>query len=265
MGYWGHYILPGTKKDAVHEVRRGAGHLRLYWLLAAAVLLLSGAMYRAQVARLYRGTNVRTLPAIQLSTLPFQIGDWIGEDTPLREDVRRAAKVDDSLSRLYVSRSANRWANIYAALSVRPANMIGHKPEVCYVSAGWVLECAEESRIRSVRGTEMPCRLHVFRRMTPYEERLVVLSYYVLDGDVVCTEEAFSGVEWRGAGPAGGGHYVAQIQVSSTMENSARAFAERVTESILEMLPDKDGLVKDGRYSTFQDKRGAWGEGGAAR
>jgi len=185
--------------------------------------------------------------------LPLEIGSWIGEDTPLREEVVRTAGVDDSLSRLYVNKSTNQWASIYAAFSTRPATMLGHRPEVCYVSAGWVLEGSEEGRFRSVSGRELPCRLHAFRKMRTHDERVVVLNYYVVNGDVVRTEETFSGVEWRRPSRSDVCvYYVAQIQISSALENSARAFAEEVTESMLALLPDGEGLVKESRYSSLE-------------
>jgi hypothetical protein len=249
MKYRGQYSGPAREGDVVRGMSPDAGCLRLYWVLAVCALLLSGVLYRAERASLRVPARTGSEPAADLSALPLEIGAWIGEDAPLREDVVRAAKMDDSLSRLYVNKSANQWANIYAALSKRPAAMVGHRPEVCYVAAGWVLEGTKEGRFRSTSGTDLPCRLHTFRRMQPYDERLVVLNYYILNGKVVCTEDEFSGVEWRGAA---GAHYVAQVQISSTLENSARAFAEGVTESILKLLSGEEAPTTDRQYSSLR-------------
>ncbi len=249
MRYRGQDKAPATEGDAVGRVSRGAGRLRLYWVVTVCALLLSGVLYRAERAHLSAPARRGSAPTAELSVLPLEIGSWVGEDIPLREDVVRAAKMDDSLSRLYVNKSANQWANIYAALSTRPAEMVGHRPEVCYVAAGWLLEETKEGRFRSVSGMDLPCKLHTFRRMQPYDERLVVLNYYVLNGEVVCTEDEFSGMEWRAAS---GAHYVAQVQISSTLENSSRAFAERVTESILEVLGGEEGPATDRQYSSLE-------------
>ena len=264
MRYRGQKKPSGVTNFAVHEAWAGGGRIRIYWLAAVATLLISGAMYRGELVRLHPSGTVSALPSVQLSALPLEIGSWVAEDTALQEEVVRTAGVDDSLSRLYVNKSRHQWANIYAAFSMRPATMVGHRPEVCYVSAGWVLEGTEEGRFRSVSGRELPCRLHAFRKMRPHDERVVVLNYYVLNGDVVCAEETFSGVEWRGPNRSEGCvYYVAQIQISSALENSARAFAEQVTEAMLELLPDEEGVVKARRYSSL-DGRGSVLEFGAA-
>jgi len=265
MRYWGQKKPSGVTNSAVDEASAGVGRIRIYWLAAVATLLISGAMYRGEFVRLHPSEAVSALPSVELSVLPLEMGSWVGKDTALREEVVRAAGVDDSLSRLYVNKSTNQWANIYAAFSMRPANMVGHKPEVCYVSAGWVLEGTEEGRFRSVSGRELPCRLHAFRKIRPHDERIVVLNYYVLNGDVVCTEEAFSGVEWRGPNRSEGCvYYVAQIQISSVLENSARAFAEEVTEAMLSLLPDEEGLVKESRYSSLEGEGGVLEFGAAS-
>ena len=250
MKYRGQYREPAKGIDTVRVAAPDAKRLRLYWVSAVLVLLVSGALYRAERAGLHESFEAGSVSVVDLSALPLEIGSWVGEDVRLREDVVQAAKMDDSLSRLYLNKSANQWANIYASFSARPGIMVGHRPEVCYVSAGWVLEGSQESQFRSVSGTELPCGLHSFRRMQPYDERLVVLNYYVLNGKVVCTENKFSGVEWRGLKIGDSAvHYVAQVQISSTLENSARAFAEQVTESMLDILPEEDGLLKDAQHS----------------
>jgi hypothetical protein len=187
----------------------------------------------------------------------MQIADWTGQDIPLREDVRKAAKVDESVNRLYVSGTGNQWAQIYIAFSTRPGNMVGHKPEVCYVSAGWILESTRRSHFRTASGKELPCQLHVFRKSSPYDETVVVLNYYVVNGRPVCSEEEFSGLEWRlpdmGAAST---RYVSQIQISSVLENSARTFAEVAAESILSLLPDESGQIEGARDSWSDSKAG---------
>jgi hypothetical protein len=74
---------------------------------------------------------------------------------------------------------------------------------------------------------------------------VVVLSFYVLNGRVTADEGDFSGLFGRrpniGRDP---GRYVAQIQVSSVVENSARIAAREMVDLVLDFLPDENGDVR---------------------
>ncbi len=76
-----------------------------------------------------------------------------------------------------------------------------------------------------------------------YEER-VVLNFYIVNGQLTNDESGFSGVGWRTPNIAGNtARYVAQVQISSVLENSIRTAGEDMTELILDFFPDKNGEV----------------------
>jgi hypothetical protein len=72
-----------------------------------------------------------------------------------------------------------------------------------------------------------------------------VLNFYILNGQITADEDDFSGPLGRrpnlARDPA---RYVAQVQISSVLENSVRTAAADMTDRILEFLPDKDGRVR---------------------
>jgi EpsI family protein len=215
------------------------------WTLAILLLLCAGIVYRitAHYLRLAIDTTVE-LP-LPLSVFPAEIGGWSGQDTPIPYNIQRVAGNDDFLSRLYTNRLTKEWVNIYIAYSARPRTMLGHKPEVCYVGSGWVLENTEPSKVISLSGTTIPCLVHRFHKPAPDNEEIVVLNFYILNGQITSDESGFSGVGWRTPNVAGNlARYVAQIQISSALENSVRSAAKDMTDLVLDFFPDKSGNVR---------------------
>jgi hypothetical protein len=76
-------------------------------------------------------------------------------------------------------------------------------------------------------------------------DQTVILNFYVLNGQITADEDDFSGPFSRrpniGRDPA---RYVAQIQISSVLENSVRTAAGDMTDMILSFLPDENGQVR---------------------
>jgi hypothetical protein len=78
----------------------------------------------------------------------------------------------------------------------------------------------------------------------PRHEQVVVLNFYLLNGQIATDEDAFSSPLGRRPNIAGDlARYVAQIQISSVLENSTRKAAEEMTDLVLEFLPDENGTV----------------------
>jgi hypothetical protein len=221
------------------------------WVLAFLLLISAGITYRVFASRLrvIVGTTV-TLP-VPLSALPVQIGDWVGQDVPIPPNIQRVAGNDASLNRLYKNELNNQWANLYIAYTARPRTMLGHRPQVCYVAGGWVHDSTQQTKVTSSTGRELPCLIHRFHRPAPDHGETVVLNFYIVNGQITSDERVFSGVGWRTPNIAGDlARYVAQVQMSSVLENSVRKATKDMTELILDFLPDKDGRV---RATEFQN------------
>ena len=226
------------------------------WLLAVIVLLSAGAVYRVTASRLELAVETPITLPVPLSAFPMQIGNWIGRDVPIPENIQRVAQNDDFLNRLYINKSKNQWANVYIAYSARPRTMVGHTPQACYVGGGWVRDSTQPSEIISYAGRNIPCLIHRFHRPAPETNEIVVLNFYILNGQLTNDESGFTGVGWRTPNIAGSAaRYVAHVQISSVLENSVRTAAKEMTDLILDFFPDQNGRVRaaDSKQLTNKD------------
>lgn len=79
----------------------------------------------------------------------------------------------------------------------------------------------------------------------PRNDEIVVLNYYILNGEIAADESGFSGVGIRTPNIAGDpARYVTQVQISSILENSTLSAAVDFTDLILDFFPDRKGNVK---------------------
>ena len=215
------------------------------WFLAVIVIVVTGSVYRVIASRLEIITETPITLPVPLSKFPFEIGQWNGKDVPITESVLRVAGNDDFVNRLYVNESQNQWANVYVAYTARPRTMLGHRPQVCYVGGGWIHDSTEASEVISSAGRSIQCLIHRFHKPAPANREIVVLNFYILNGQLTADESGFSGLGLRTPNIAGtAARYVAQIQISSVLENSVRSLAKDVTDLILDFFPDKEGFVR---------------------
>ncbi len=126
-------------------------------VVAAAMLLLAGGVaYRALAA--YIGAELASPIRLDppLATLPLAIGNWIGEDVPLREGVLRIAGNDDYVSRSYRHAETGAVVSLYIGYTARPRTMLRHRPSVCYPSAGWTPLAVEDDELALPIPTQTP-------------------------------------------------------------------------------------------------------------
>ncbi len=85
-------------------------------------------------------------------------------------------------------------------------------------------------------------------------DQKVVLNFYILNGQLTADENDFSGPLGRRPNIAGDpARYVAQVQISSVLENSIRTIAKDVTDLVLDYLPNESGKVRAVEYSDIID------------
>jgi hypothetical protein len=240
------YAIP-TKKS-------GKSFVWIVWMLAILLFLCAGVVYRitAQHLRLLIDTPIE-LP-LHLSAFPVEIGNWSGKESPIPYNIQKVAGNDDFLSRLYTNRFTKEWANVYIAYSARPRTMVGHKPEACYVGSGWIHDSTEPTKVVSSSGVTIPCLVHHFHKPAPDNREVVVLNFYILNGQITSNESGFTGLGWRTPNIAGNpAHYVAQVQISSALENSVRVVAKDMTDLIIAFFPDNDGKVKAAAHNSLKN------------
>jgi hypothetical protein len=195
-------------------------------------------------------TETPLVPPIPLSGFPTEVGTWAGKDVPIPKNIQGVADNDDFINRLYLNNLNNEWVNVYIAYTARPRTMLGHRPGVCYVGGGWVHDSTESAEVKSKANRKIPCLIYNFHRPYPENERLTVLTFYIVNGYLTSDENVFSGLGWRIPNIAGNpARYVAQVQISSVLENSTRMAAKEMTDLIMDFLPDQKGKVKATEYS----------------
>jgi hypothetical protein len=216
------------------------------WVLAMLLLVAAGAGYRVMAARLKTALSTPIELPVPLSAVPGRIGDWVGRELPVPPSVKvymEANFADDFVSRRYERQGY--WADVYVVYcSSRPAGIVGHQPRVCFPANGWVWEQTVPSEIVSRSGRTIKCLMHRFHKPSPAYQQAIVLNFYVVNGQVTLSERSFSSFFGRRPNISGDpARYVAQVQVSSVLEHSARAVATEIADTILAFLPDQEGHV----------------------
>jgi len=218
------------------------------WALAMVLLVVIGIGYRFVATKMNVLVKMPIKLDVPLSEFPKRIGQWIGRDVPISETVIEVAANDDFLSRLYVNESNNQWANIYIAYTARPRTMLGHRPQVCYPANGWAHENTEHVQVISNSGRKIRCLLHNFQKSTSEAEEIIVLNYYIVNGQITDDESVFSGLGWRTPNIEGNpARYVAQVQISSLQEMTVRLAAKDFTDLVLGYFPEENGKVQSAK------------------
>lgn len=242
-------IMRGTSRGSVSLRRKMPGGGTPVWLaavLAVLMLITAGFAYRAAVARVPSGAVAAVQLPVPLKQFPLQIAGWTGSDLPIPEttaEYMRQNFADDFISRRYINASLGQWADAYIVYcSSRPGGILGHQPRVCYPAHGWIHDGTVTSEIPSGSGRPISCLIHRFHKPAPAFVEMVVLSFYVLNGQITLSEKDFSSFFGRMPNVSGDpARYVAQVQISSIYEHSVRTVAAQMADTILSFLPDQNG------------------------
>ena len=223
----------------------GQASIWLIWILAVLILISAGVSYRALES--LTADTVINLP-IPLKTFPVLIGNWTGMDLSIPTITQEYMKknfADDYISRRYINSKTQAWADVYIVYCAsKPGSMLGHKPQVCYPGNGWIHDSTEKSQFLTREGREISCLIHRFHKPSPAYDETIILNFYIVNGKLATNQKGFSGFWGRRfnitKNPA---RYVAQVQISSALENSIRSATRDMSELILDLLPDKNGTV----------------------
>lgn len=214
-------------------------------MAAASFLMLSfGIGYRVLAGRLSAPFDGASISPEALARFPMQIGDWAGQEAPIDEAVVRATDTDGHISRRYSRRNGAESASLYVAYGVKARDLMPHRPEVCYTGAGWTLVDRRSMELPLSDGEMLPCNVLRFSRGTLNKKMVVVLDYYIVDGQYCHDVSLLRSKAWRGSGKVG---HVAQVQVVTavtatfTADSAVRtvgAFAVESASSIFQLFED---------------------------
>lgn len=207
-------------------------------IVAALLLVLSDRGYMALERRFRSFEDMKVMPKIPFEYFPRSIGGWEGQDQAISDTVLKIAANDDYVCRRYFHQDKQLSASLYIAYTSEPQRMLGHRPQVCYVGSGWTHEDTRQETLTTPEGRQISALVHRFSKAGLAEQRITVLNYYVVNGEITADHTTFSGLKWRRPqirnGRAG---YVAQVQISSTSLQAARALAQTLSDQILFQLP----------------------------
>jgi len=246
------YIIRSNYKLTRHRslllVYKASGRVPLWsiWVLAIVLLVSAGMTYRILASGLERVVNRTIKLPVPLSDFPTQIGNWSGKDMSIPSTTKEYMEknfADDYFSRQYSNSEAK--VNVYVVYcSSRPGGILGHRPRKCYAGYGWIHDGTETDHFISWAGKKIPYLIHRFHK-PEMTDQVVVLNFYILNGEPTADENDFSSSLWRRPNIAGDlAKYVAQVQISSVLASSAIKMAEDVADLILDYLPDQDGKVR---------------------
>jgi len=220
----------------------GKAQMWIVWVLGVLLLISAGIAYRVPSQRIRRLGEDPIPLSVPLSEFPTKVGDWVGSDISIRSTTKEYMQdnfADDFFSRRYKNSAGKGWADVYVVYcSSRPGGILGHRPRVCYLAHGWQHEGTKTVELTTANGRVIACLLHHFYTAPPEYDRMVVLSFYVVNGRVTASERGFSGPLGRKPNIARDpNRYVAQVQISSTVQGSVEAAFKDMTDEILEFLP----------------------------
>ena len=204
-----------------------------------------GALALPVIATTLKPTVAAAALPVPLAAFPQALHGWTGQDLPLSSATQKYLRTnfaDDFLCRRYVNEAARQWADLYVLYcSSRPTGIVGQDPTICFPAHGWIRDQTAPSQITTQSGRPIECVVHRFHRSST-REQMVTLCFYLVNGRIGGSEQVFASLAAQPLNPAGNpARYVAQVQISSVLEHSARSAASALADTILDSLPDPNG------------------------
>jgi len=189
-------------------------------VVTSVLTLVFGLTYRVLAARLGEDMATPGIPQAALDPLSLQIGDWTGQEVPIDEAIVRATDTDAHLSRRYSRHNGMESVSFYLACGVKARDLMPHRPEVCYTGNGWTLTDRRSVELPLSDGRTLPCNVLQFSRGALNTRMVVVLDYYIVDGQYCRDVSLLRSKAWRGSGAV---RYVVQVQITAAATETVTA------------------------------------------
>jgi|GEM_PF-1232666 len=183
-------------------------------IVAVATLLISGAWYSRDAARV-RAVVGDVLPLRKpLGQLPLNVAGWKGVDQLLDEKVVRIAGATEYINRRCTS-ARGEVLNLYASYYGNPRTMVLHHPDVCYPSAGWKKQSSFAFDFTKPGEPTVRWPATVFR-FEKGRDKVTVISFFNVGGGYTADREAATRATHRSIGGTDGEqrNFLAQVQVT---------------------------------------------------
>ncbi len=233
--------------SSTHRSGRLAGILSV--LTALVLLIGGGGVYRVKEGYYLLLEGAASLPAGSLARLPMRLGDWQGEDVPVRPPFS-LPPAKQVLSRAYVPVGERQGVRLSVGTGIRFRDLVSHRPEAWYPAAGWVLIDEKPLSVPVRDGRSLDCRLTCFQQAGLDSETITVLNGYVGDGRFCPDLAALQ--QWAESS----GHrlrYVAQFQVTcqemaspTVARQLATDFAQEAGPALVKLLEEAGAGISGG-------------------
>jgi len=221
-------------------------------IIASIMVFVFGIAYRVLAFQL--GAPVRSYTPIDqsiLETFPLEIGDWSGQDVPVDEAIMRKTGTDIYINRRYSRKGGLESVDLYLASGVRARTVVGHRPEICYIAAGWNLKHQRSLTVPLSEELNIKCSLFEFSRGSLNTEYMIVLHYLIVDGQYYGDIETLQLKAGRRLGMV---NYAALVQISSTESLYNNMTTQIISDFAADSGPYIVRLFKDieGQMQSFQ-------------
>jgi len=208
-------------------------------IVATAIILISGVVFHMLVVRVGWSMSRLHIAPDMLESFPINIGDWTGQDIPLDEAIARKTGTDAHLNRRYIHTDNSKIVSLYIGCGGRTAEIAYHQPNVCYIGSGWKIEEQHLLDLPLSDYNKLPCTIYQFIRDELRKERVIVLHYWIVDGQF---RRDASLVRSRLLRITSKVNYVAQIQIVCPVKTSTLDSAEKV---VTEFAIDSTSLIAE--------------------
>lgn len=114
-------------------------------VLLGVVLIVGLTIPQIQMTDRLSGTNVSAEQRAELvAKVPSKIGDWVGQDKPVDENVRKTAGAIGAVSRTYRNSRTGELVDLWLIVG-HARDVSFHTPDVCYPAQGFVARATENS------------------------------------------------------------------------------------------------------------------------
>ena len=213
-------------------------------LTVSFLMLVFGVTHRILGAWLESDSGISSIPPDALEKLPLQINQWMGQDEPLNEAVIEATDTDAHINRRYCRYTAAEQVLLFVTAGTRARDLMPHRPEVCYTGAGWTRVNNKTVEFPLDDGTTLPCSVFQFTKGALNAQKIVILDYYIVDGQFCRDISLLRSKIWRGSGAV---NYVVQVQILGSVpaDQTVDSTEEMVFEFACESAPFISHILDD--------------------
>lgn len=220
-------------------------------ITAGIMMFVFGIGYRVLAEKLSINSGAIPIDPESLKKFPIQIDDWIGKDIPLDEKIIKVTDTDALINRSYSRLNGQDNVGFYVAFGVKARDLMPHRPEVCYIGAGWTLSERHSADLQTEKGQALPVTVLKFKRGTLNYEYMMVLDYYIVDGQYCRDVSLLRSRVWQGSGSVG---YVAQVQVvTPAAGNNMDLYKNKISSFAIQSAPFLLDILNNTKEEKNQD------------